>query len=152
MLIVWEKLKEVLLSVLPITVLVVLLHLSITPIETVMLIRFFLGSFLIVIGLTFFLLGIDNGVGPIGNIMGVTMAKTNTLWIVAVAGAALGFLISVAEPDLHILAHQIDFVTTGLISKTSIVVVVSFGIAVMLSIGLIRIVYNYPLYKMTVRS
>ena len=146
--VVLEKLKEVLYSVLPITALVLILHLSITPIETVMLIRFLLGSFLIVIGLTVFLFGVDNGVGPIGNIMGATIARTNMLWIVAIAGAVLGFLISVAEPDLHILAHQVDWVTSGLISKTSIVVVVSLGIAVMLSIGLIRIVYNYPLYKM----
>ncbi len=143
-----EKFKEVIYSVLPITVLVVILHFAISPIATVMLIRFLFGAVLIVVGLTVFLLGVDIGVAPIGNIMGATIAKTNKLWVVAVAGAILGFFISIAEPDLHILASQVDLVTAGLISKASIVGVVSLGIAVMLSIGMIRIVYNYPLFKM----
>lgn len=56
--------------------------------------------------------------------------------------------ISVAEPDLHILAEQISSVTSGMISKRSIVGIVSAGIAIMLSIGLIKIVYNFPLYKL----
>lgn len=143
-----EKFKEVIYSVLPITVLVVILHLTITPIETAMLIRFLFGAGLIVVGLTIFLLGVDIGITPIGNVMGSTITKTNKLWIVAIAGVILGFFISIAEPDLHILAAQVDLVTGGLISKTSIVGVVSLGIAVMLAIGLIRIVYNYPLYKL----
>ncbi|BAE85984.1 hypothetical protein DSY4195 [Desulfitobacterium hafniense Y51] len=60
----------------------------------------------------------------------------------------LGFFISIAEPDLHILAGQVDMVTSGVISKLSIVVVVSIGIAVMLTSGLVRIIYNIPLYKL----
>ena len=143
-----EKLKEVLYSVLPITLLVVILHFTLTPIEPAMLIRFLIGAVLIVVGLTIFLLGVDIGIAPIGNYMGSTITKTNKLWVVAGAGIVLGFFISIAEPDLHILAGQVDLVTAGLISKSSIVGVVSLGIAAMLSIGLIRIVYNYPLYKL----
>ncbi|NLK73295.1 MAG: DUF1538 domain-containing protein, partial [Clostridiales bacterium] len=62
-------------------------------------------------------------------------------------GLVLGFFISIAEPDLHILADQVEIVTSGLIDKVHIVVVVSIGIAVMVSIGFIRIVYNLALYK-----
>ncbi len=146
--VVLEKFKEVLHSVLPITILVVILHFTLTPIETGMLIRFLIGAVLIVVGLTVFLLGVDIGIAPIGNYMGSTITKTNKLWVVAGAGALLGFFISIAEPDLHILAGQVDWVTAGLISKSSIVGVVSLGIAAMLSLGMIRIVYNYPLYKL----
>ena len=53
---------------------------------------------------------------------------------------ALGFFISIAEPDLHILANQVDSVTDGLIPKITIVIVVSIGIAVLLGTGLGRIV------------
>lgn len=143
-----SKFKEVLFSVLPITVLVLILNLTLTPIDTSLIIRFLIGAVLIIMGLTIFLFGVDIGITPIGNIMGSNVARTNKLWIVAIAGLILGFFISVAEPDLHILAGQVDTVTSGMISKGSIVGIVSVGIAIMLSIGLIRIVHNFPLYKL----
>lgn len=146
--VVLQKFQEVLYSVLPITVIVLILNFSITTINTPTIIRFLIGAVLIIIGLTIFLVGVDTGITPIGNTMGSTMVKTNKIWMVAIAGIVLGFIISIAEPDLHILAGQIDYVTSGLISKISIVIIVSVGIAIMLSIGLIRIVLNYPLYKL----
>ena len=142
-----EKVKEVLSSVLPITLIVLLLNFVITPLETPLLLRFIIGAFFIVIGLSIFLFGVDIGITPIGNLMGSNLTKMNKIWIIAVAGVVLGFFISIAEPDLHILAGQVDFVTSGLISKISILIVVSIGIAILLSLGLIRIVYNIPLYK-----
>lgn len=142
------KLKEVLSSVLPITIIVLILNFTLTPLETPLIIRFLIGAAFIIFGLTIFLIGVDIGITPIGNNMGATVVRTNKLWFVAIAGLILGFFISVAEPDLHILAGQVDSVTSGLISKGSIVVVVSIGIAIMLAIGLIRIVFNFPLYKL----
>ncbi len=142
-----SKLKEVLLSVIPITIIVLILNFTLTPLETPVLIRFLIGASFLIIGLTIFLIGVDIGITPIGNNMGGALAKTNKLWIVAISGLILGFIISVAEPDLHILAGQVDSVSSGLISKGSIVVIVSIGIATMLAVGLCRIVYNFPLYK-----
>ena len=142
------KFKEVLSSVIPITIIVLILNYTITPLESPVFIRFLVGAVFLIIGLTIFLIGVDVGITPIGNNMGGALAKTNKLWLVAIAGLILGFFISVAEPDLHILAGQVDSVSSGLISKGSIVVIVSIGIAVMLAIGLGRIVYNFPLYKL----
>jgi hypothetical protein len=142
-----EKLKEVLFAVLPITLIVLILHFTIAPLETHLIIRFLLGAILIILGLSIFLFGVEIGAGPIGNLMGTTLAKSNKIWIIGVVGLVLGFFISIAEPDLHILAGQVDFVTSGIISKISIIIAVSIGIAVMLSLGLIRIVYNVPLNK-----
>src|SRR5690606_8573841 len=112
------------------------------------IIRFIIGSLFIIIGLSIFLFGVDIGITPIGQSMGASIAKTNKIWIVGTAGLALGFFISIAEPDLHILAGQVDLVTSGLISKFSLVVIVSIGIGVLIAIGLGRIVYNFPLYKL----
>ncbi len=142
------KFKEVITSVIPITIIVLILNFTITPLETPVLIRFLIGAVFLIIGLTIFLIGVDIGITPIGNNMGGALAKSNKLWLVAIAGLILGFFISVAEPDLHILADQVDSVSSGLISKGSIVVIVSIGIAAMLAIGLGRIVYNFPLYKL----
>ncbi|WP_035292460.1 DUF1538 domain-containing protein [Clostridium sp. KNHs214] len=143
-----SKFKEVLLSVIPITIIVLILNYTLTPLETPIFIRFLIGALFLIIGLTIFLIGVDIGITPIGNNMGGALAKTNKLWLVVIAGLILGFFISVAEPDLHILAGQVDSVSSGLISKGSIVVIVSIGIAIMLAVGLGRIVYNFPLYKL----
>ena len=141
------KFKEVLNSVLPITILVLILNFTLTPLESPLIIRFLIGAVLIIFGLTIFLLGVDTGITPIGTAMGSTIVKSNKVWIVTIAGFLLGFFISIAEPDLHILAGQIDYVTSSLITKSSIIVVVSIGIGVMISLGLNRIIYDFPLNK-----
>ncbi|WP_418222911.1 DUF1538 domain-containing protein [Clostridium isatidis] len=143
-----EKLREVLLSVLPITIIVLILHFTITPMERPLLLRFLIGAVLVIIGLSIFLAGVDIGITPIGNVMGSTLAKTNKVLIVIISGLILGFFISLAEPDLQILGAQVSFVTSGVVSKWLIVIIVSIGIAVMLSLGLGRILYNFPLYKL----
>ncbi len=143
-----SKFMEVLTSVLPITVMVLLLHFTLTPMEGPMIGRFLFGAALIMVGLTLFLIGVDIGVTPLGDYTGTALAKSNKLWIVLIAGAVLGFFISIAEPGLLVLANQVGFVTSGQISSMSILMIVSIGLALMLALGFLRIFYNYPLYKM----
>ena len=146
--VIFAKLKEVLSSVLPIAAIVLILNFTLAPLAMPLFWRFIIGTGLVIIGLTVFLFGVDIGITPIGNFMGASIAKTNRIFVVAFSGLFLGFFISIAEPDLHILAGQLDSVTAGLISKSSIVAVVSVGIATLISLGLIRIVFSIPLYKM----
>lgn len=145
-----DKLKEVLFSVLPVTVIVVLLNFTIArgALDTPALVRFIIGAVLIIIGLTIFLIGIDLSITPIGNLVGSKLVKSNKVWLVAVLGIGLGFLICVAEPDLIILANRIAVVTSNSISSMSIVIVVSIGVGFFVMIGLLRILFDIPLYKM----
>lgn len=142
-----QKLKEVLMSVIPITLIVLILNFTITPLATPLIIRFLIGTLLVIFGLTIFLIGVDIGITPLGNLMGSTLTKTNKLWIVVIAGLILGFFISIAEPGLVVLARQVDLITLGQISSMSIILVVSIGLSIMISFGLARVVYNIPLYK-----
>lgn len=142
------KLKEVLSTVLPITAIVLVLSLTLAPLDPVLLAQFLIGALLIIVGLTIFLFGVDIGITPLGQFVGTSLAKRNNIWVLLVAGLALGFLISVAEPDLHVLAGQVEAVTESLISKLSVVVIVSIGIALLVATGLARIVYSIPLYKL----
>ncbi len=141
------KIKEVLFSVLPITVLVLILHFTISPLETPLIIKFLIGSLFVILGLTIFLLGVEIGITPLGDLTGTSLAKTNKLWIVLIAGLILGFFISVAEPGLLVLANQVNLVTSGEISGIKILVIVSVGLAIMLSLGFLRVFYNVPLYR-----
>ena len=142
-----SKFKEVLFSVLPITLMVLILNFTISPIGTVLIIRFIIGSIIVVIGLTIFLIGVDMGITPLGSLTGTSLAKTNKLWIVLIVGLILGFFISIAEPGLLVLANQVNLVTSGQISGTSILLTVSIGLAIMISLGFLRVFYNVPLYK-----
>jgi len=142
-----DKFKEVSLSVLPITIIVILLNFTLTPLEGTMLITFVMGAFLIVVGLTLFLIGVDIGIAPLGRLLGATLSASNKVFLVVLAGLVLGFLISIAEPGLMVLANQVDAVTDGVISSITLLVVVSLGLAVMVALGMLRIVYNIPLYR-----
>lgn len=145
-----SKFKEVLFSVLPITVMVLILNFTISPMETPLIIRFLIGSLFVVLGLTIFLLGIDNGITPLGDLTGSSLAKSNKLWIVLIGGLILGFFISIAEPGLMVLANQVDLVTSGQIPGISILVIVSIGLAILLALGFLRVFYNVPLYKILI--
>lgn len=146
--IITDKLKEVLLSVLPIAGIVGILHLTLVPLGTSVLLRFAIGTGLIILGLTIFLFGVDVGITPIGVRLGGSLARSGKLWVLVLTGLILGFFISIAEPDLHILADQVDLVSSGILPKLLILIAVSVGIALMLTTGLVRIVYNFPLYKL----
>ncbi len=143
-----KQLKDVSLSVFPITLLVVILSFSLVPIESVMLIRFLIGAVFVIIGLGIFLFGAHLGIEPIGHLMGETVAKTNKVYLVGILGFILGFLITIAEPDLQILANQVNLASGGIIPSTLILIVVSIGVGLMIGIGLLRILFEKPLNKL----
>lgn len=139
------KLKEVLASVLPITCIVLILHFTICPLEPNMLYAFLIGTALVIIGLTVFLFGISQGIEPIGHGVGNAITRNNNLSVIIIVMLILGFFISYAEPDLHILAKQVDSVTSGQFDNVIMVVVVSAGIGVMMTLGMLRILSNIRL-------
>lgn len=143
-----DKFKEVSMSVLPISIIVIILNFTLVPIETDMLIRFIIGSLLVILGLGIFLFGVDIGVTPIGNLMGEATARSNKVSVVGILGFILGFLITVAEPDLLILANQVNEASGGIISTYTILIVVSIGVGIMVAIGLLRILFEKPLNRM----
>ena len=139
------KLKEVLTSVLPITFIVLILHFTISPLELNMLYAFLIGSALVIIGLTVFLFGIDQGLEPIGHNIGNAITYSNSYAVVITVSLILGFFISYAEPDLHILANQVDKVTSGQFENTLMVIVVSVGLGIMMTLGMLRILKDIRL-------
>ena len=137
-----DKFKEVSYSVLPISALVIILRFTLVPLEAGMFARFIIGTVLVILGLGIFLFGVDIGVIAIGNAMGETAAKSNRVSIVVLLGFFLGFLITVAEPDLQILANQVNEASGNKISSALILVVVAIGVGIMLALGLLRILYE----------
>ncbi|MGI6175717.1 MAG: DUF1538 domain-containing protein [Christensenellales bacterium] len=140
-----NKLKEVVSAVAPIVVLVLILHFTLAPVPDTMLFQFILGALAIVLGLSILLFGIDIGITPFGNHMGASFLKSNKLWYIILVGFLLGFFINIAEPDLQVLAAQVSSVMGGYIPMFTILVAVSIGTGVMLTIGIVRIIKGFPL-------
>ncbi len=140
------KFKEVLFSVIPVSTLVILIHVFFIPLSGSALLAFLIGSFCIIIGLTLFLIGVDIGITPLGDHIGTVLARSNRLIYLLLGAILLGFVISFAEPGLIILGQRIELATSGMIQSLSIVIVVSIGIALLLGLAFLRIIYGLPLY------
>ena len=140
-----NKLKEVLEAVLPITVIVILLHFTIAPLEGGLMPKFAVGTLLVILGLTVFLFGIDLSIDHIGRDIGHFLSHSGKTSLVIIVGLILGFFISFAEPDLHILAGQVSDVSNAQFGRLLMVIVVSIGIAVMMTLGMMRILKSVPL-------
>ena len=137
-----DKFKEISFSVIPIVLIVLFLHFTIVPLENDMLIKFLICTLIIIAGLGIFLMGAEIGVSEMGEIMGSSVAKSNSKILVFLLGLLFGFLISIAEADLLILANQVSTVMDGLLSPFIIVVVVSLGVGVMIGLGFLRILMD----------
>ncbi len=140
-----NKLKEVLAAVLPVMVIVLILHVTIAPLGEELIYKFLVGGLLIILGLTIFLFGIDQSIDPIGQGIGSMLAQSGKIVLVIVVGLVLGFFISFAEPDLHILAGQVSAITAGQFPHMLMVVVVSIGLGVMMTMAMLRILKNVAL-------
>lgn len=140
------KLREVAISVVPVILIVLVLHFFVTPFSNVLMVRFLIGSVMLIIGMSIFLVGVDLSISPFGELLGETTARSGKLNVVILAGLMLGFFISIAEPALHILASEIGDVTGGNINRWLLVMIVSVGISLLVSFGLVRILYSIPLY------
>jgi hypothetical protein len=139
-----ETVKEVVYSVVPITVIVAVVQIALKlPAQT--LFTFFGGAVLIFIGLVFFLMGVKVGFLPVGESIGNAIVSKGKIWIVLLSGFIIGFVVNVAEPDLQVLAGQVDQVSGGTISRTLIIIVVSLGIGIFVALGLLRNFLKIPI-------
>ena len=135
------KIKEALGSVLPVVLVVLLLCVTLTPIDSGTFLAFILGCVLVVIGMGFFTLGAENAMTPIGQYISASVIKTKKLWIILPLFFLVGVFITVSEPDLQVLATELD----GTVNYTVLLLTVGAGVGVFLVIAFLRIVLNVKL-------
>lgn len=105
-----EKLVEALQAVLPIVAIVLVLSFFIAPLSPSVLLCFLLGAVMIIFGMMFFTLGAEMSMTPMGERVGSAMTKSRSLPKMIVIGFILGFIITISEPDLQVLANQVPSV------------------------------------------
>ena len=136
-LIVKEKFKEALSSVLPITLIVFCICFFMVPVPSSALLAFAFGAVLLVVGMAFFTLGTDLAMTPIGVHVGTAMTRSKNLWIVVLISFVVGILITVSEPDLQVLAEQVPNVPNMIL-----ILAVAVGVGLFLIVALLRILFR----------
>ncbi len=137
-----DKILEALISVLPITGIVYLV--SILPwfnFTWAELISFTVGAVLLIMGIGLFNLGADLAMTPMGTHVGAGLSRQRKLWLLLIVCFVLGMLITVAEPDLQVLANQVKTVMSG----TLLVYTVGIGVGAFLIVSILRIVFRKSL-------
>lgn len=142
-----EKIKEVASSTIPVVLLVLALTFTIVDVEPDLLIRFLVGAFFVLIGLSIFLMGIDMSMISIGDHMAEATARNRSLVGMLILSFMLGFLVTVAEPDLLILGDQVEKASAGAMGATFMVYIVSIGVGIMISLGVLRVMKSKALNK-----
>lgn len=140
-----SKCKEALVSVLPVTLIVVILHM--TPLISLTnheLTVFLICSFLLVLGIGLFNLGADLAMTPIGEHVGSGLARSRNLLLLLSVCFVMGLLITVAEPDLSVLATQV----ADVINSTALIVCVGVGVGLFLALSVIKMVFHVNLSSM----
>ena len=137
-----DKLKESLISVLPVTIIV--FGLSVTPwvdISLGELAVFGLSAIFLILGIGLFNLGADLAMTPMGQYIGEGLTKSKRLGVLIGVAFLMGLCITVAEPDLSVLAGQVAAVMDG----TTLILTVGVGVGIMLLLGVLKIIFHYPL-------
>ena len=135
-----EKINESISSVLPIAVIVALMCLSFVPVTTDLMLAFLLGTIMLIVGMGLFTLGAEASMTQIGNHIGAKMTKSRRLWLILVLSFMLGIAITVAEPDLQVLASNVPHINT-----TVLIITVSVGVGLFLVICMLRILLGIQL-------
>lgn len=141
----FDKTKEVSKTLIPVIALVLIICFTIVDVETDVILRFVIGSILLLIGLTVFLWGVDLAMNPIGEHMSREVATSRSPIKITFLSFILGFLITVAEPDLLILGKQVEGASGGTLGSSIIVYMVSIGVGVMVSLGVFRLLRDKAL-------
>lgn len=140
-----ETILEVVYSILPVTVLVTVLQFTIVKLPMQLFLKFIGGSIMVMLGLILFMIGVKAGFIPVGELIGSALVRKGKLWLIMLFGFILGFVVTIADPDVQILAKQVNDVSKGEISRLALIIPVAIGLGVFLSIALTRIFVNVPI-------
>ena len=138
-----EKLKESLGAVLPIIGIVLVLCFSIAPISNSVLMTFVVGAVLLIIGMMFFTLGAEMAMTPMGERIGTKLTNIRKISVVIVLCFILGFIITISEPDLQVLAEQVPS-----IPNYTLIIAVATGVGIFLVAAVLRMLFGIPLAHM----
>ncbi len=135
-----EKFYETIKAVFPILAIVLLLCFTIAPIPPSILMTFLIGAVLLIVGMLLFNVGVELSMTPMGERVGTIVTKSRKLSVIILIGFIMGFIITISEPDLQVLAQQVPSVP-----NIVLILAVSAGVGVFLVAALLRMLFGVAL-------
>ena len=124
----------------PIIGIVLLLCFTIAPISPSVLLCFLMGAVLILVGMMFFTLGAEMSMTPMGERIGTCLTRSRNLPVIVALAFLLGFIVTISEPDLQVLAGQVPAVP-----NMTLILSVACGVGAFLVIALLRMLFSMAL-------
>ena len=135
-----EKARESISAVIPIVLIVFILGFTVAALSPGILVEFLVGSVLVILGMIFFSMGAELSMTPMGEHVGGSMLRTKKLGFIIIIGFILGFIITISEPDLQVLAEQVSSVP-----NLVLILSVALGVGAFLVVALLRILFGIAL-------
>jgi hypothetical protein len=139
--ILYDKITEAFSSVTPITIIVLVVSVVLVPMPAGTILMFLMGSAMLVIGMGFFTMGADMAMMPMGEGIGIQLTKTPKLAVIVIVSFIMGLVITIAEPDLQVLAQQVPSINPSII----LIVTVGIGVGIFLMLSVLRILFKIQL-------
>ena len=140
-----EKMREAAASVLPIVTIVAVLCLIWVPLQNDLMLAFVIGAVFLIVGMALFTVGSEISMSQIGSHIGSRLTRSRNPAIILTVSFLLGIAITVAEPDLQVLATNVPGIDT-----TVLIIVVSVGVGLFLMLSMVRILRGISLRWMLV--
>lgn len=142
-----DKIIESLTSILPIALIIIVLSMTFTPLGSGTFVLFMVGVVLLILGLGCFTLGADMSMLVIGEKIGSAMTHSRKIWLIALLSFVIGIIVTIAEPDLQILAEQVPAVAEKVpqLGNYLLIITVAVGVGIFLTVAMLRIVLRIRL-------
>lgn len=139
-----KKLKEAALSSLPVVAVVLVIYFTkfITGTDMLTLPEltlFLLSAILVTFGMWLFNYGSERSMSKIGEYLGSSITKKQSMLLLVIVFFLVGVFVTVAEPDLAVLAEQVP------INKWLLIIGIGVGVGIFLVVGALRILFGKSL-------
>jgi hypothetical protein len=136
---------EIFQAILPVILIIALLQATLIRMPAEAFTRFLIGGAMVTVGLFLFLTGVRIGLLPVGEAIGSSLVARGSVVILLGASFVLSFAVTVAEPDVRVLAYQVDLASQGRIGAGVLITAVALGVAVFVALALLRILLGVPM-------
>lgn len=135
-----KQLIEVFQAVLPMVGLILILELTCLSLPIMSIFRFLIGTLLVIIGMFLFLFGAKISLLSMGEAIGAQLPQKMSFPLILIVSGIIGFIVTMAEPDVRVLAYQVDLASKGEINKLILIVTVALGVGISVSLAMLRII------------
>jgi len=140
-----RQLPEVLRALAPLLGIAVLLQLTLVQAPARLFVQLLIGALLAGAGMLLLFAGVEMGILPMGRFIGAALPSKRSLRLIVAVGFAMGLATTLAEPDVLVLAHQVELVSDGRFRAAPLALVIASGVGGFAALALLRVVFGFPL-------